>query len=205
MPQRKKGFALSLGDSSSGIEADSTSGSGSSQSVVPTQLTQGKGSRQETAYRKRVISKEYCGLMESCHRLYPTPSRVSIMVSAHAYQISLQKNYNFEGQYTWAPELTEEVKEGWLKIKKEKTPTPSALFVRSHSKEDPESGKVFIDDRSKALWVSGGWSKKSTIYGLGTSDTMFYEKRTASTTSTSSTYTPSAYSKLQVDLKSTQQ
>ena len=55
MPRRKKGFTLSLGDPSSGMEVDSTPGSGSSQSVVPTQLTQGQGSRQEAAYRKRVI------------------------------------------------------------------------------------------------------------------------------------------------------
>ncbi|KAJ8436536.1 hypothetical protein Cgig2_026651 [Carnegiea gigantea] len=111
-----------------------------------------------------------------------------------------------------------------------KTPTPSACLQKSHSKKDPKSEKVFINDRLKASWekyealrvergikegtqeaeklyyeVSGGWSKKSTIYSLGTSVTMFYEKPTAPTTSTGSTYIPLAYSKLQTDLKSTQQ
>ncbi|KAJ8452001.1 hypothetical protein Cgig2_016582 [Carnegiea gigantea] len=110
-------------------------------------------------------------------------------------------------------------------IKEGKTRTPSALFAKSHSKNDPQSRKVFIDDRSKALWekyeafrvecgVEEGTqeaeklyyeSKKSTIYDLGTSATMFYEKPTASTPSTGSTYIPSAYSKLQSDLRSTQQ
>ncbi|KAJ8429223.1 hypothetical protein Cgig2_017628 [Carnegiea gigantea] len=181
MPRRGKGFALSLGGSSSSMEPDSSDGSSSGQSIVPTQLTQVQGSRQE-------------------------------------------------GQYTWASELTKEDKEGWLKMIKEgKVATPFVLFVRSHSKEDAESRKVFIDDKSKALWekyevlrversieegtqgveklyyeVSGRWSKKFTIYGLSTSATMFYEKPTASTTSIGSTYIPSAYSKLQANLRSTQ-
>lgn len=41
----------------------------------------------------------------------------------------------------------------------EKTPTPSALFARSHSKDDPQSRKVFINDRLKTLWV-----RKNVIY-----------------------------------------
>ncbi|KAJ8434659.1 hypothetical protein Cgig2_002205 [Carnegiea gigantea] len=177
------------------------------------------------------IQKE--SLMESYHGLYPTPSRISTMVSAHACQISLQKNYNFgEGLLRVNPELTEEVEEGWLKvvgknlrnlvnkvekrpddkpiIKEGKTPTPSALFARSQSKKDPESGKEKYEalgvEREKPYYeISGGWSKKFTIYDLGASATMFYQKPNASITSTGSTYISSAYSKLQTDLKSTQQ
>ncbi|KAJ8435427.1 hypothetical protein Cgig2_013925 [Carnegiea gigantea] len=271
----EKGFALSL-DSSSGMEIYSTFGSGSSQDKV-------QDKRQHI--ERELYQRSICGLMESYHGLHPTPSRVSATVSAHVYQISLQKKYNFGGgllrykfnikrfmkfcQYTWVSELNEEVKEGWLKVfgknlrnlvdkvgkqpddklirsdpklqKKSaqclknriegpnaetlryqgsistsqlarrmegKTPTPSTLFARSQSKEDPNSGKVLIDNRSQALWVRlSGMLKRGrkrqrsyTIYGLRTSATLFYDKPTASTISASSTYIPSAYSKLQAQL-----
>ncbi|KAJ8444607.1 hypothetical protein Cgig2_023670 [Carnegiea gigantea] len=167
--------------------------------------------------------------MESCHRLYPTPLRVSTMVSAHTYQISLQKNYNFGGGVLRVNtlELLNLLKRGGLRepkgpkkrsqlaeinrtegpnaatlhcqwpmstaqlvrrmIKEGKTPTPSALFARGHSKEDPKSGKVFIDDRSKALWEKQEAFKVERGIEEGTQEAekLYYE--------------------LQADLKSTQE
>lgn len=215
------------------MAADSTAGSGSSQSVTPTQVTQRQGSGQEAAYRKRVLSKEHCWFDGPLSRAISNTiksfynGQCTCLSNLPPEELQLWWR-TFEGQYTWDPELTEEVKDLWLKvvgknlrnlvnkagkrppnkplvwlteqgqerlqvqrsdpnfqkksakclknrtqgpnaatlhcqgsistaelarrmIKEGKTPTPSALFARSHSKEDPEAGKVFIDDRSKAL------------------------------------------------------
>ncbi|KAJ8437209.1 LOW QUALITY PROTEIN: hypothetical protein Cgig2_010849 [Carnegiea gigantea] len=116
---------------------------------------------------RELYQKSIYGLMESYHRPYLTPSRVSIMCTclSNLPPEELQlwwRTFEIEGQCTWPPELTEEVKEGWLNrteepnaatlhcqgpistlqlarrmIKEGKTPTPSALFARSHSKNDP--------------------------------------------------------------------
>ncbi|KAJ8427654.1 hypothetical protein Cgig2_014534 [Carnegiea gigantea] len=101
--------------------------------------------------------------------------------------------------------------------------TAAKLFSRTHTKS---KDKIFADDRAKAVWVYikplkcqppcanffdvhylfleavGGWSEKGTVYRLGNSATLFYEKPMNHTTLKKSSYTPSIVSQLQTELDS---
>lgn len=59
------------------------------------------------------------------------------------------------------------------------------------------------EDDSLFLEAIGGWSEKGTVYGLGNSATLFYEKPVHPTTSKMTSYTPSIVSQLQSELEST--
>ncbi|KAJ8437181.1 hypothetical protein Cgig2_003810 [Carnegiea gigantea] len=59
------------------------------------------------------------------------------------------------------------------------------------------------EDDSLFLEAVGGWSEKGTVYGLGNSAALFYEKPVNHTTSKKSSYTPSIVSELQTELDST--
>jgi len=59
------------------------------------------------------------------------------------------------------------------------------------------------DDDSLFLEAVGGWSEKGTIYGLGNSANLLYEKPTNNSTVNNSSYTPSVVSQLQAELDST--
>ncbi|KAJ8430660.1 hypothetical protein Cgig2_000253 [Carnegiea gigantea] len=154
-------------------------------------------------------------LIHLYHELYLPLSRAFMMASAHAFRISLGRSCSCGGGLLRANILRPQ---SLLKkfTKDGKTPTPSILFAQSHSKEDAQSEKIFEKyealrvqrgikegtPKAEQLYydVSGAWSKKSAIYGLGKITTLFYEKPTASTVSMGSTYTPSEYSKLHSEL-----
>jgi len=59
------------------------------------------------------------------------------------------------------------------------------------------------DDDSLFLEAVGGWSEKGTIYGLGNSANLLYEKPITNSTINKSSYTPSVVSQLQAELDST--
>lgn len=59
------------------------------------------------------------------------------------------------------------------------------------------------EDDSLFLEVVGGWCEKGTVYGLGNSVALFYEKPVNHTTPKKSSYTPSIVSQLQNELDST--
>ncbi|KAJ8445973.1 hypothetical protein Cgig2_001291 [Carnegiea gigantea] len=99
------------------------------------------------------------------------------------------------------------------------TVTAAKLFSKTHTKP---KDKTFADDRSKATWVCikpihlpffeednslfleavGGWSEKGTVYGLGNSVSLFYEKPTNNATANKPSYTPSVIAQLQTKLDS---
>ncbi|KAJ8424917.1 hypothetical protein Cgig2_027313 [Carnegiea gigantea] len=59
------------------------------------------------------------------------------------------------------------------------------------------------EDDSLFLEAVGGWSEKGTIYGLGNSVGLFYEKPTNNATANKPSYTPSIVAQLQTELVST--
>ncbi|KAJ8433010.1 hypothetical protein Cgig2_010986 [Carnegiea gigantea] len=231
MPRRNKGFVLNHDESVTGM----ISSSGTGQPVVLSQSREGQGSRQESAFRKKVLLKEKLLLYFEFIVFVNSKYRCRFTNSTLLRAISASIKSFYDGQCTCISDLPREALQMWwrtlraksgtlrsqgsiliadlarkmlfdeliaffLQIKEWKTPIPSTLFAQSHSKEDAQSGEVFVDDRSKALWrgieegtheeeqlyseVSGVWSKKSTIYGLGKATTLFFEKPTASTVST---------------------
>ncbi|KAJ8430626.1 hypothetical protein Cgig2_008306 [Carnegiea gigantea] len=68
------------------------------------------------------------------------------------------------------------------------------LFSKTHTKP---KGKTFADDRSKATW-----SEKGTVYGLGNSVSLFYERPTNNATANKPSYTPAVIVQLQTKLDS---
>ncbi|KAJ8441249.1 LOW QUALITY PROTEIN: hypothetical protein Cgig2_000622 [Carnegiea gigantea] len=231
------------------MELNSSSSSSFSQCVAPTQLTQRQISRQEVVCKKRVTSREYFrfdgelswAVSNSIKTFYNDQYTCLSNLAPEELQLWWR---TFE--CTWPPELNEEVKDGWLKRteganavashyqglisasqfarKMEgKTPIPSALFARSHSKEDALSANVFIDDRKdfEALRVdssmeagsqeaeklyyeiSGVRNPPSIVWTLVL--TCFTRNQTTFTTSIGSISIPLTNSKLVADMKSTQQ
>lgn len=89
-----------------------------------------------------------------------------------------------------------------FEIKEQNTLIPSTLFAQSHSKEDAQSGKVFVDDRSKALREKYEAFRVQRGLKEGTHEAERYYEVSGVW---SSTYTPSEYSKLKCELKSTLQ
>ena len=67
------------------------------------------------------------------------------------------------------------------------------------AKQVPPSQK----DDSLFLEAVGGWSEKGTVYGLGNSVGLFYEKPVHHITSNMPSYTPSIVSQLQSELETT--
>ncbi|KAJ8428545.1 hypothetical protein Cgig2_003793 [Carnegiea gigantea] len=80
------------------------------------------------------------------------------------------------------------------------TVTAAKLFSKTHTKP---KDKTFADDQSKATWAVGGWSEKGTVYGLGNSVSLFYEKPTNNATANKPSYTPYIVAQLQTELDST--
>ena len=58
------------------------------------------------------------------------------------------------------------------------------------------------EDDSLFLEAVGGWSEKGTVYGLGNSVGLFYEKPTNNATANKPSYTPSIVALLQTELVS---
>jgi len=59
------------------------------------------------------------------------------------------------------------------------------------------------EDNSLFLEVVGGWSEKRTVYELGNSVSLFYEKPSNNTTANKPSYTPSVVAQPQTKLDST--
>ncbi|KAJ8440393.1 LOW QUALITY PROTEIN: hypothetical protein Cgig2_019382 [Carnegiea gigantea] len=59
------------------------------------------------------------------------------------------------------------------------------------------------EDDSLFLETVGGWSEKGTVYGLGNSVGLVYEKPTNNATANKPSYTPSIVAQLQTELVST--
>uniref|UniRef100_A0A7C9ECB2 Uncharacterized protein n=1 Tax=Opuntia streptacantha TaxID=393608 RepID=A0A7C9ECB2_OPUST len=101
--------------------------------------------------------------------------------------------------------------------------TAAKIFSRTHTKK---KDKRFADDRAKTVWekyhslkvvkqvppsqdddsllleAAIGWSEKGTIYGLGNSASMFYEKPIHNVGTSKTSYTLLIVSQLQVELDS---
>ncbi|KAJ8438226.1 hypothetical protein Cgig2_028129 [Carnegiea gigantea] len=109
-------------------------------------LTEGQGSQQEATFRKKVLSKE---------NYWFTNSTLSHAISTFIksfYDVFVDMLVIFSSMVNiLGPRSL--LKKFMNDARERKTPTPSALFAQSHSKEDAQSRKVFVDDRSKALWV----------------------------------------------------
>jgi len=83
------------------------------------------------------------------------------------------------------------------------------VYIENNFQEKYQSLKIekqippSQEDDSLFLEAVGGWSEKGTVYGLGNSATLFYEKPVNHITSNKSSYTPSIVSQLQTELDST--
>ncbi|KAJ8441073.1 hypothetical protein Cgig2_020364 [Carnegiea gigantea] len=118
MPRRRKDFTLSLSDSSSSMETDSSSGSSSSQDKV-------RDRRLHT--ERELYQRSICGkfVLVIKHDRFDGEFSQAICNSTKCFdngQCTCLSNLppeklqlwrsTFEGQYTWAAEVIEEVKEG---------------------------------------------------------------------------------------------
>ncbi|KAJ8441740.1 LOW QUALITY PROTEIN: hypothetical protein Cgig2_009169 [Carnegiea gigantea] len=255
MPRRRKDFALTLGDSSSSMEPGSSSSSDSGSSQY------GQGVRHKMAYRKRVTLSKDCLLkfdgklswaISDCIKSFYN-GKCTCLSNLSPEELQLWWR-TFEGQYTWASELIEEVKEGWLNAEEGRERLEAhrndpkfqkkSIQCLNNRTEGPNVAILHYQGSRKARllhplhYLQGAIVRKmlnlerknirhlelsttlkrehkrqrsynikfqvdeqSTIYGLGTSAALCYKKPTTSTTSTSSIYIASAYSKLQIDMK----
>ncbi|KAJ8426209.1 hypothetical protein Cgig2_028299 [Carnegiea gigantea] len=108
----------------------------------------------------------------------------------------------FTDRYRWSAEHASLVKEAYW----EKGKNPLKDMV---SKEKYQSLKLVKqvppseEDNSLFLEAIGGWSERGTVYGLGNSVSLFYEKPTNNATANKPSYTPFVVAQLQIELDST--
>ncbi|KAJ8430625.1 LOW QUALITY PROTEIN: hypothetical protein Cgig2_008305 [Carnegiea gigantea] len=147
MFRRRKGFAPSLGDSFSGIELDSSVGSSSifvSNSIDI--MTRFENKKQFDEELSRFIYNSIKSFYISQCTCMSNLAKEELQLWQRAVELRFQYQYICYAFYMFS----NYIKEG-------NTSTPSTLFMRGHRKGDAESGKVFMDDRCKAL----GYCKKN--------------------------------------------